>query len=54
MPPPIDRAAHASAGIWNAYARRGTTTLLAAFNTADGTAIGELHRRHRTTEFRKS
>ena len=35
------------------YARRGTTSLFAAFNIADGTVIGELHRRHRATEFRK-
>jgi transposase len=35
------------------YARNGTTTLFAAFNIADGTVIGELHRRHRATEFKK-
>uniref|UniRef100_UPI0005924B42 IS630 family transposase n=1 Tax=Nocardia takedensis TaxID=259390 RepID=UPI0005924B42 len=35
------------------YARHGTTTLFAAFDIADGTVIGELHRRHRATEFRK-
>ncbi len=35
------------------YARHGTTSLFAAFNIADGTVIGELHRRHRATEFRK-
>src|SRR5690242_17563272 len=34
------------------YARHGTTSPFAAFNTADGTVIGEPHR-HRATEFRK-
>ena len=35
------------------YIRHGTTSLFAAFNTADGTVISSLHRRHRTIEFRK-
>ncbi|RDI44628.1 DDE superfamily endonuclease [Nocardia mexicana] len=35
------------------YARHGTTSLFVAFTLADGTVIGELHRRHRATEFRK-
>ena len=35
------------------YVRNGTTTLFAAFNTADGTVISSLHRRHRTIEFKK-
>jgi transposase len=35
------------------YARHGTTTLFAAFNIADGTVIGELHRQHRAAEFKK-
>jgi transposase len=35
------------------YARHGTTTLFAAFNIEDGTVIGELHRQHRATEFKK-
>jgi transcriptional regulator with XRE-family HTH domain len=35
------------------YVRHGTTSLFAAFNTADGTVISSLHRRHRSTEFRK-
>jgi transposase len=35
------------------YYRHGITTLFAAFNTADGTVIGELHRQHRAAEFRK-
>jgi transposase/transcriptional regulator with XRE-family HTH domain len=35
------------------YVRHGTTTLFAAFNIADGTVISSLHRRHRTTEFKK-
>ena len=36
------------------YVRHGTTSLFAAFNTADGTVISSLHRRHRTIEFKKS
>jgi len=35
------------------YVRHGTTTLFAAFTTADGTVISSLHRRHRTIEFKK-
>jgi transposase len=35
------------------YARHGTTTLFAAFDIADGTVIGQLHRQHRATEFKK-
>jgi transposase/transcriptional regulator with XRE-family HTH domain len=35
------------------YLRHGTTSLFAAFNTADGTVISSLHRRHRTIEFKK-
>jgi transposase len=35
------------------YARHGITTLFAAFDIADGTVIGELHRQHRATEFKK-
>ncbi len=35
------------------YVRHGTTSLFAAFNTADGSVISSLHRRHRSTEFRK-
>jgi transposase len=34
------------------YARNGITSLFAAFDTATGTVIGELHRQHRATEFR--
>jgi len=37
----------------NDYVRHGTTSLFAAFNTADGTVISSLHRRHRATEFKK-
>ena len=33
--------------------RHGTTSLFAAFNIADGTVIGELHRKHRAVEYRK-
>jgi hypothetical protein len=35
------------------YLRNGITTLFAAFNIADGTVIGELHRQHRAVEFKK-
>jgi transposase len=35
------------------YVRHGTTSLFAAFNTADGSVISSLHRRHRTVEFKK-
>jgi transposase len=35
------------------YVRHGTTSLFAAFNTADGTVISSMHRRHRTIEFKK-
>ena len=35
------------------YVRRGTTTLFAAFDIADGTVISELHRNHRAAEFKK-
>ena len=33
--------------------RHGTTSLFAALNVADGTVISSLHRRHRSTEFKK-
>lgn len=35
------------------YLRHGTTTLFAALDTQTGKVIGELHRRHRSAEFRK-
>ena len=35
------------------YLRHGTTSLFAAFNTADGTVISSIHRRHRSIEFKK-
>jgi transposase len=35
------------------YYRHGITSLFAAFNIADGTVIGQLHRRHRAVEFKK-
>ena len=35
------------------YVRNGITSLFAAFNVADGSVIGELHRQHRATEFKK-
>ena len=37
----------------HSYVRNGITTLFAAFDIADGTVIGELHRQHRATEFKK-
>ena len=35
------------------YVRHGTTSLFAAMNTADGTVISAVHRRHRSVEFKK-
>jgi len=35
------------------YVRNGITSLFAAFDIADGTVIGELHRQHRAAEFKK-
>lgn len=35
------------------YTRHGTTSLFAALNVKSGTVIGQLHRRHRSIEFRK-
>jgi transposase len=35
------------------YLRHGITSLFAAFNTADGTVISQVHRRHRAIEFGK-
>jgi transposase len=35
------------------YKRNGTTSLFAALDAKTGKVIGECHRRHRTTEFRK-
>jgi hypothetical protein len=35
------------------YVRHGTTSLFAAFNVAVGTVISSLHRRHRSTGFKK-
>lgn len=35
------------------YYRHGITSLFAAFNIADGTVIGQLHRKHRAAEFKK-
>ena len=35
------------------YTRHGTTTLFAALDVATGKVIGQLHRRHRATEFLK-
>jgi hypothetical protein len=34
------------------YRRRGTTSLFAAVDVANGKVIGAMHRRHRATEFR--
>lgn len=35
------------------YSRHGITSLFAAFDIAQGTVIGQLHRQHRATEFKK-
>jgi transposase len=35
------------------YLRHGVTNLFAAFNTANGTVISSIHRRHRAIEFKK-
>ena len=35
------------------YLRHGTTSLFAALNTKTGKVIGQMHRRHRSAEFRK-
>jgi transposase len=35
------------------YRRHGTTSLFAALEVATGKVIGEIHRRHRSIEFRK-
>ena len=35
------------------YTRHGTTSLFAALDTKSGQVIGELHRRHRSSEFRQ-
>jgi transposase len=35
------------------YLRHGITSLFAAFNIADGSVISQMHRRHRSIEFRK-
>jgi transposase/DNA-binding CsgD family transcriptional regulator len=35
------------------YKRHGTTSLFAAFDVASGKVLGQLHRRHRSREFRK-
>jgi transposase len=35
------------------YLRHGTTALFAALDTKTGKALGDLHRRHRSVEFRK-
>lgn len=45
-PGQVERRAHD-------YLRHGTTTLFAALDAKTGKVIGELHRRHRSAEFRK-
>ena len=35
------------------YTRHGTTSLFAAFNVASGQVLGQMHRRHRSREFRR-
>jgi hypothetical protein len=42
----LDDAGHPEKGTQD-YLRDGTTSLFAAFSTADGTGISSLHRRHR-------
>jgi Homeodomain-like domain len=44
MPGMLERRTHD-------YARHGVTSLFAAFNIADGTVIGELHRQHCAAEY---
>ena len=46
MPNMLERRTHD-------YIRHGVTSLFAAFNTADGTVISSLHRRHRAIGFKK-
>ncbi|MDN8578002.1 IS630 family transposase [Corynebacterium sanguinis] len=46
MPGTPERRAHD-------YVRHGTTSLFAALNVADGTVISQVHRKHRSVEFRK-
>src|SRR3954452_22062684 len=49
-----ERVTQATVGKWRRrFVRHGVTSLFAAFNTADGTVISSLHRRHRTIEFKK-
>lgn len=38
---------------WHDYIRYGNSTLCAALDVASGVAIGEMHGRHRSAEFRK-
>src|SRR5215813_5137143 len=45
-PGQVERRAHD-------YKRHGTTSLFAALDTKTGKVIGQLHRRHRSVEFRK-
>ena len=45
-PGQVERRAHD-------YLRHGTTSLFAAFDTRTGQVIGQMHRRHRSAEFRK-
>jgi hypothetical protein len=35
------------------YSRHGTTSLFAALDAKTGKVLGDLHRRHRSVEFRK-
>ena len=46
MPGQVERRTHD-------YVRHGTTSLFAALDTATGEVIGQIHRRHRSLEFRK-
>jgi hypothetical protein len=44
---------HFGIDVTQAHALHGTTTLFAALDIATGKVIGELHRRHRSSEFLK-
>jgi transposase len=49
----VARRAECSERRTHDYERHGTTTLFAALDIATGEVIGEVHRRHRSSEFLK-
>ncbi len=52
-PGPCSRSSPARpSGVSTTYVRHGITSLFAALDVATGRVIGELHRRHRSVEFR--